>query len=152
MIDYGKRLVEVDEILKYLSKDNIMKIPEEIRQIIKNNRDKEYVWKYDINKSLNEQKLNRDTIAILSYLNIEYLLNSDQKEIMEYIHKLNELKLEKQKEKNYNPNNMFKNKGTEKTEEDSIENNDNTVLVKYKETFFTKFKNFIFKLLRIKKG
>ena len=31
MIDYAKRLVEVDEVLSYLSEENLNKIPEEVR-------------------------------------------------------------------------------------------------------------------------
>ena len=37
MIDYNKRLVEVDEILNHMSPELMLKIPEDIRQIIKEN-------------------------------------------------------------------------------------------------------------------
>ena len=57
-------------------------------------------------KNLNEQNLNRKTIAMLSYLNIKYLLNEQQKELMKSLHKLNE----KEKIKKYNYDNLFKNK------------------------------------------
>ena len=73
MVDYNKRLVEVDEILKYLSEEDLMKIPEDIRQLVKENKDKEYTWQYDETKSLKDQNVSRDTIAFLSYLNMEYL-------------------------------------------------------------------------------
>lgn len=79
MVDYNKRLVEVDEVLNYLSDEDLEKIPEEIRNLIKENKDKDYVWQYDETKPLKEQGLNRDTIAFLSYLNMEYLLNEEQK-------------------------------------------------------------------------
>ena len=90
MVDFSKRLVEVDEILNYLSATDLTKIPEEIKQIIKENKDKNYIWKYDENKKLKEQNVNKDTIAILSYLNIEYLLDEKQKQLMEQIHSFNE--------------------------------------------------------------
>ena len=63
MSDYNKRLVEVDEVLKYLSKEDLEKIPEDIRKLIKENKDINYIWHYDETKSLKEQWLNRDTIA-----------------------------------------------------------------------------------------
>ena len=44
MIDYSKRLVEVDEILKYLSEEDYNKIPKSIIEAIKQNRDKTYTW------------------------------------------------------------------------------------------------------------
>ena len=39
MIDVNKRLVEVDEILNYLSEEDLLKIPEEIRNTIKEGMD-----------------------------------------------------------------------------------------------------------------
>ena len=83
MIGYKKRLVEVDEVLEHLSEENLSKIPLEIRQAIKENKDKNYVWKYDETKELKDQGLSKDTIAILAYLNSEYLLNEEQKKIIE---------------------------------------------------------------------
>lgn len=108
---YEKCLVQLDEILKYLSDENLQKIPNEIKESIKSEKDKNYIWKYNESKALNEQNLDRKTIAILSYLNMEYLLNTKQKEFIKRIHDLNEEKLEKEKVKQekYNTNNLFKN-------------------------------------------
>ena len=97
MVDYEKRLVELDEVLNYLSKEDLAKIPEDIRQAIKENKSAEYTWEYDEEKSLKEQNLPRDTVILLPYLNMEYLLNKEQKELMEKIHLENEKKLERQK-------------------------------------------------------
>ena len=102
MIDYKKRLTEVYEILKNLEKDDYEKIPKEILQVIEENKDNTYEWKYDQTKELQNQNINEDTIAILSYININYLLNEKQKQFMEQIHKLNEKQLEEAKKKKYN--------------------------------------------------
>lgn len=135
MFEYNKRLVEVDEILNYLPKEDLEKIPEDIRQLIKNNKDKDYIWKYDETKSLKEQNVSRDTIAFLSYLNMEYLLNDKQKEFMEKLHEINEKKLEEEKSKKYNSNNLFKQ--DEKIVDEPIENKTES-LVEQKENFFSK--------------
>ena len=135
MIDYNKRLVEVDEILKYLSNEDLVKIPEDVRQAIKDNKDKEYIWKYDISKELKDQGLCKDTIILLSYLNMEYLLNQEQKQFMKELHAFNEKKLEEEKSKLYNPNDIFKNKKTEETSKEE------TSLITYKESLFTKIIN-----------
>lgn len=92
MIDYRKRLVEVDEVLKHMSKIDFEKIPENIRNIIKKIKDPDYIWVYDCNKGLCEQGLSRDTIIILSYLNMEYMLDDNQKQLMKEIHEFNEMK------------------------------------------------------------
>ena len=82
MIDFSKRFVEVDEILKYLSEADYKKIPTDVIKYIKSNKDKTYTWKYDTSKKLKNQNVSDDTIATLSYLNMEYLLNPEQKAFM----------------------------------------------------------------------
>lgn len=92
MIDFSKRFVEVDEILKYLSEADYNKIPTNVINYIKNNKDNSYTWKYDTSKKLKDQNVSDDTIAILSYLNMEYLLNPEQQEFMRKLHYLNDKK------------------------------------------------------------
>jgi len=149
MVDYNKRLVEVDEVLNYLSEEDLLKIPEDVRQMIKNNKDKEYVWKYDASKKLKEQNLSRDTIIILSYLNMEYLLNEKQKQYMQELHEFNERKLEEEKSKLYNSDDILKNKHKDIEE---VPNTEEQSLIVYKENVFTKIinkiKNFFACLIR----
>lgn len=150
MVDYNKRLVEVDEILNYLSEEDLLKIPEEVRNTIKANKDKEYFWHYDETKPLKDQDVSRDTIAILSYLNMEYLLNEKQKEFMQQLHELNEKKLEEAKAEKYGVDDLFKrNKPQEEIRE--TEQIQEQALVEYKENFFTKviskIKNFFARLI-----
>lgn len=104
-----KCLVELDEVLKQLDEKELEKIPSEIRKAISEKKDKEYKWQYDETKELNEQNLHRQTIAMLAYLNMEYLLNEEQKELMKQIHKHNEEKEEQRKCETYNKYDMFKN-------------------------------------------
>ena len=136
MNDYKKVLVQVDEILNYLPSEDFEKIPEDVRDLIKNYKDKDYVWKYDVSKELKNQDVDRDTIAFLSYLNMEYLLNEEQKTLMNQIHELNERKLEKEKSEKYDINNIFKNdidksKITEQPKIETLEKNENTLIEKY---------------------
>ena len=108
-MEYEKCLVELEEIFKYLKDEEKRNIPYEIRKAIKEKKDNHYHWNYDESKTLNEQNINRKTIAMLSYLNMEYLLNEKQKKLMEGIHKFNEKKIEKEKSEKYNPDSIFKN-------------------------------------------
>ncbi len=117
-MEYEKCLVQLDEILKYLSNEDLQKIPNEVKEAITIEKDKNYSWKYDKSKTLVQQNLDRKTIAILSYLNMEYLLNDEQKELMRKIHKSNEEKLEKNKHEKYNYNNLFKKANTENIKEE----------------------------------
>ena len=94
-MEYKKCLVELDEILNYLKDEDLRKIPYDIRKAINEKKDKQYNWHYDESKDLYEQNINRKTIAMLSYINIEYLLSKEQKVLMEELHRVNEKKIEK---------------------------------------------------------
>ena len=125
MDNYKRILAEVDEILNYLTAEDLLKIPEEVRKAIKENKDKEYEWKYYKTKPLSEQNINRDTLAFLSYLNMEYLLNEEQKKLMKEIYKLNDKKLEEEKRKNYKTNKIFEERQIDKQKEEVIEEKKN---------------------------
>lgn len=145
MVDLNKRLAEVDVILNYLSQENYQKIPKEIIQAIKENMDKDYIWEYDKSKELEDQDVSRDTIAFLSYINMEYLLDEKQKEYMEKMYESNERKLEEEKAKQYSVDDIFKRKSIEKEQIPNTEETQGNALVVYKENFFkkifTKIKN-----------
>lgn len=147
MIDYPKRLVEVDEILNFLNKDELKKIPENVRQLIKDNKDTEYVWKYNEEKPLKDQNLSRDTIALLSYLNMEYILNDEQKQIIKEYQELNEKKQEQERIKKYNPDNLFKKQEVS----NSMKENSNLPVKIEKESFISKVINKIKEIWNRKK-
>ena len=92
MINYSKRFVEVDEVLNHFSKADYNRIPMELKKIIKEQKDRNYYWKYDESKTLENQGLHCDTIAILSYLCTDYLLNEKQKLFVEQLHCINNKK------------------------------------------------------------
>ena len=144
MVDYKKRLVEVDEILNYMSRENLRKIPENIRKEIKNNKDENYTWKFDVSKKLKDQNLNRNTILILSYLNMKYLLNEQQKKFIKNIHILNENK------RKLNKKEIFKKQSNDINQYTKIEKTENKNIIIYKEKFFSKIKCFFKKFLKIK--
>lgn len=150
MVDYKKRLVEVDEILNYLSEEDYNKIPEDIKNIIQENKDREYIWKYDETKELKDQDVDRDTIVILSYLNSEYLLSAEQKELMEQIYELNEQKAKdelKERQSEIKVEDLFKNKQEENDEKED-EAKKEIVEVK-KESFFRRVLNKIISICKI---
>ena len=80
MEDYPKRLVELYEVLKYMSEEDKEKLPQDLKEAIENGRDENYTWTYDETKPLAEQDLHPDTVAMLTYINMEYILTDEQKE------------------------------------------------------------------------
>ena len=147
MKEINKRLVEVDEVLGYLNTKELEKIPKEIRQMIKSNKDKNYIWKYDKSKKLKEQNLSRDTFAFLSYLNLEYLLNEEQKKIVKQMHMENEKKEEIRKREIYKTEDLF-NKNEIKIKKQK--QTDEFEMVKYKENILKGIINKIKNILKIR--
>mgnify|MGYP004687666015 FL=1 len=138
MEDLNKRLVEIEYILRKLEDEYIKKIPQEIWDYIEKNKDKNYIFKYDDSKNLLEQNLNIDTISILTYINIEYLLDEKQKmEMIEFLRK-DEAIAEQKKAKLYNTEDLFKNKKESKQQETSLVE---VKIEKWYEKVFAFFKN-----------
>lgn len=73
---------EVYEILKYLDENNKAKIPKEVIDAICENRNKDYTFELDEEKTLQEQNLLPETRAILFNLFRDYLASPRQKEIV----------------------------------------------------------------------
>ncbi len=85
-------LTEVEAILNELSMQEFNKIPDEVIDFIDENKDTDYKWEYDYDKSLENQNLSEYTLEILAYINNEYLLSDEQKKVMEDIFELNNKK------------------------------------------------------------
>lgn len=97
-----KCFTELDAVLNLLVSEELEKIPLKLREEISNAKDKNYIWEFDTSKPLSEQKLNRKTVAMLSYINMEYLQTEEQKNLMMAYHKLNEKKFNKAYTENQN--------------------------------------------------
>lgn len=105
-----KSLVEVQTIIGKLSQEEYTKIPDNIKSYIETNKDGNYVWEYDEEKTLEEQTLNEYTLPILAYINMEFLLNEKQKEFMNFVYDINDKILENKLKERYNSNNIFNKK------------------------------------------
>lgn len=146
-MDESRCLVELSEVLKHLTLEDLNKIPYDIKGAIEKGKDKNYIWEYDASKKLDEQSLNRKTIAMLSYLNMKYLLNDEQRRLMESYHMLNENKKRQkasEENKQMNGNYFFK------QQEVNVINSEkeNFALEVKKETFLGKILNFIKRIMR----
>lgn len=112
MIDekYAKAYKEIIEILKYVNKEDVNKIPKEMLDMFEANKDKNYTFKVDITKSLEAQNISKEAKAILANIFRDYWATNYQKD--KIIKKeMNERQLlEDNKREKYNPNNLFKNR------------------------------------------
>ena len=133
----AKAYAEVDKILSYVESEYVEKIPRKMRELFKNEKLKDYEVKIDKNKPLDEQKLQRKTLAILALININYWCKT-QKEKQELLklYAKNDRKIEEELLEKYNPDNIFKKKEINEEMEKITENI--TSIVEYKKESFIK--------------
>ena len=156
--NYSKAYVELYEIIRKLPREQLSKIPTNLIENIKQQRNLEYIWIYNDKKSICEQNLMIETKALIVELYEKFLCTEDTKEIWKNYDRICLNFIETEKHNKFNSNNPFKandifsklnNKET--TNVPKIENSTNTTLIEYNESIFTRFKNFIFKILHISK-
>jgi len=152
-LNYEKSCTEVIAILNNIPIEVYKRIPNEIIKALEENKDNDYDFSIDYSKDLKDQQILPFTLAILHNLYRDYLATEDEKKQIIEKERYDLKLLEKEKREKYNPDDIFKkaNKFTETANIEASENNTNTALIEYKESFFTKFKNFIFKILHINK-
>ena len=140
---YAKAYTEVIEIISHFPQKEYCKIPSEKIEFYKANMDKNYVFKVNPAIDLWKQNISKEANAIIIMLYKEYFATEEQKIKIDKILENNQIKKELEKRDKYNTDEIFKRK--KKIEK----NNENMSVVEYKETFFVKFKNFIFRLLHM---
>ena len=127
---YEEAFVEVDEILKLMPIDLISKIPMKFRQVISENKAKDY--KVEIKEPLEEEKLKEETVVILGLIYRDFLASPEEREELQLkdAEELKRIELEMQQQ--YDIDNVFKKR------KKSLDENVSTDLIVYKEEGFLK--------------
>ena len=101
--------VEVLEILKYMDKRYVAKIPIELREFFERNASIEYEFHIDLSIPLEHHELKENTINILAMLNLNYWCESKEhrQELLKKYYE-NELKYQENLKNKYNTDNLFK--------------------------------------------
>ena len=110
--NYSKAYVEVLEILKYIPKEDLEKVPKDIMSTLEKCADKEYIFKINKSVPFEEQKLMEETEDILANFFRDYWATDFQREQILIKEKQDEYELEKNKIK-INYDEVFKNKKIE---------------------------------------
>lgn len=134
-IEYANAYSEVLEILKNISKEDYEKVPSEKIDLFEKNANKNYNFQYDVNLTLDEQNVSKRTKAIIAILFRDYWATPEQREKILAKQNYDRIQIEKNKQKQYNVDNIFKNK------EKKAETVENSVsMVEYKEPIFARIK------------
>ena len=132
-IEYANAYSEVLEILKYIPIKDYNKIPKNKIELFEKNANDENRFIYNPNKTLEEQNVTKRAKAIIAILFRDYWANEIQREKIIKKQNYDRIKLEEEKIKNYNPNNIFKNREIKYTE---IPTSNITSMIEYKESVF----------------
>ena len=108
-VEYANAYSEVLEILKYISKEDYEKIPNSKIELFETNYNKDYIFKYNPNKTLDEQNVSKTAKAIIAILFRDYWATEIQKEKIISKQNYDRMKLEEEKKARYNSDNLFKN-------------------------------------------
>ena len=136
-----KSYSEVYEILNLMENIYLDKIPNKVIELINNERDRDFKTSISTDIPLEKQKLQRDTLAILAILYLNYWCESEQekKELIELFNDVDKANAEK-----YSYENLFNNKSNIK--ETFSENN--IAIVEYKENILKRILGFFKKMFR----
>ena len=135
-IKYANAYTEVLEILKYVSIEDYNKIPKSKIELFKINANREYAFKYNPNRTLDEQSVSKIAKSIIAILFRDYWTTDIQRERIIAKQNYDRKKFEEENRKKYNLDNLFKNK------QHKVETVENSVaMIEYKESIFTKIKN-----------
>lgn len=142
-IEYASAYTEVLEIIKYIPEDDYKKIPLNYIDIFTNYSDKNYLFKYNPKKTLDEQNVSKKTKEIIALLYRNFWASGEKKDKILNYQRNKRIQIEKEKQERYNLNEIFNKPVTNNQNKENIqENNTETSLVEVKENLFTKFKYF----------
>lgn len=128
---------EVYTILQDLNEEEYNKIPPEIIEAIRMNKNEEYEYELDENLELKDHQMLPETKAILFNLFRDYLATPEQKEKIIRMQNEERQKNELKKQKRYNAD-IFANRQKEDIKQ---QNNEATQIMRYKENIFKKILN-----------
>ena len=146
-----KAYSEVDKILSFMEIRYVEKVPKKMREMFKNEKLQDYEPNIDKNIPLEEQQLERKTLAILAMLNLNYWCeNEEEKEELIRAYSNNDKKRNEELREKYNPDNIFDHKQKERFVEEKEVITDEMAMVEYKESIFRKIINKILKIFQKK--
>ena len=126
---------EVYEILSYMDKATVMKIPIEILETIKSERNREYISRINPEDIFNPNNIEEKTLEILACLDVNYWMDKTKKEKLEFKNRQRIRIEEQEKKRKYGDYDLFE----KKSEKYNLnKTNEENYLAEPKETLFDK--------------
>ena len=146
-LEFKKAYVELYEIIKKMSKQEIQKIPKEYIVNLKNEMDKTYIFEFDDKKNILNQNFKVETKALLVELYERFLAPDDEKEFWKKYDRICIDAIEKEKKKKF-PIKVIRNKST--VEISNIENISNLPVKTKEKNILERFIQILKRIFSIK--
>ena len=151
MSDKTKKVYsEVYAFLNIVSEEDRNKIPKKLKEMIEEEREKEYTPSYTFEIPIEEQEISDEAIAMIALLHLNYWCEDEnEKERLNEIFNENEKKYQDELREKYNPDNLFKNR------KQNVVNEPQTIsepvaMIEYKESIFKRILNKIKDIFHIR--
>ena len=135
-VEYANAYTEVLEILKYISKEDFNKIPNDKIKLFETNANSNYNFHYNPEKTLEEQNISKITKGIIALLFKDYWANEKQKKKIIEIYNNQKIKSEEEKRNLYDTD-IFK----DKCNKVESENKHEFMMIKYQEPLIKRILN-----------
>ena len=148
--EYKEAFTEVNEIIKMMPDELTNKIPNKFKEMLEEERDKEY--SPNIQEPLEKQRLKNETIIILGLIYRDFLCSPEEKRRLQEkdARELQEVQkaIEEEIREKYNPDDIFKNKRQNIVEEIQPTEESTSMIVVKEEKWYKKIFNLIKSLFK----
>lgn len=144
--EFAEASAEINEIFKYLPKEEVEKIPSKLREFFKEVSSKDYVTNINPNMPLDKQQIKEKTKDIIALIYRNYWCSEEERKELDQKLIENDKKFEEELREKYNPDNIFKNNvTTTKKEESEVkeEKIEQSLVVQDTEKWYQRFLNMI---------
>lgn len=147
---------EIDAFINLLPEEEKRKIPKDMQEFFKTQKDKEYKKEIYINIPIEKQNLKEETLALIALLYIKYICeNEEEKRNLEEIYAENERKYREEIKNKYSAEKVMQKRNEDLASEcdQSLQNsinNKSKALIEYKEPILKRIINKIKSLFKRK--
>lgn len=117
--EFAEASAEINEIFKYLPKEEVEKIPSKLREFFKEVSSKDYVTNINPNMPLDKQQIKEKTKDIIALIYRNYWCSEEERKELDQKLIENDKNFEEELREKYNPDNIFKNNVTTTKKEES---------------------------------
>ena len=141
---------EVFDCINILGKKYIDKLPENVYKELEENRDIDYVSKYDNNQGITEDTFSKEALNVLAILDLKYWRSEEERELKQKIYYQNMIIEEEETKIKYDLENIFKkrrNRDLNEKANTQVHSEEEKSLIVQKEKIFFKIKKIILDII-----